>query len=325
MSAHPAASLPELPRFEVSEYRPDGGFSVPGVGMLVSALVLIGAALGFVAHWVSQYIYLILLFPALIGLALGFVGQRMVRTGHVRNPLIGGLAGLLGGVLAMGMMHYFDYETFKKEVEALQPEIRALAQMTPQQRAQVLREDLTVKQRQELEMVLKAVKVASFFQYMDLEAQRGVELKKTGSSVGGINLGYWGSYTYWIIEVLIVAGITLAMVKEACRQPYCTGCDQWKTLRLLGYFGSGPAMVAAAIRSGDLNSIREMTPTSNPTDLRLTAAACTSCMGQGDVDLKLESLSTDNKGNVKPTTVAHVRYPAGAFPYLEALFAAPEA
>ena len=51
--------------------------------------------------------YLILLFPLAIGAAIGSIGVQLVEAGKVRSPLLGGVAGLFGGVVAMFAMHYF--------------------------------------------------------------------------------------------------------------------------------------------------------------------------------------------------------------------------
>jgi hypothetical protein len=174
------AGAGQLPRFQVSDYHPDGGVSAAGVAMLVSALVLIGAAMGFVAHWISQYFWLILLFPVGIGLILGFVGQRMVKSGRIRNPAVGGLAGFLGGALAMSLMHYFDYESFRKQLARVDPQLLQIARLRPEQRQRLIRDDLSEHNRRALEALFEAGQVKNFFDYMDMEARFGVELKKTG-------------------------------------------------------------------------------------------------------------------------------------------------
>ncbi|WP_428939475.1 hypothetical protein [Fontivita pretiosa] len=320
ISTHVPAGAGELPRFQVSDYHPDGGVSAAGFGMLVSALVLIGAALGFVAHWVSQYFWLILLFPIGIGLILGFVGQRMVKSGRIRNPAVGGLAGFLGGALAMSLMHYFDYESFRKELAQVDPQLLQIAQLPPEQRQQLIRDDLAEQDRQALEALFEAAQVKTFFDYMEMEARHGVELKKTGRGQG-LNLGYYGSYIYWIVEILIVAGITFGMVKNATSQPFCAACDQWKQSRVLGFFSGDPAAATRSIQAGDLNQMRAAGSTAELTNHRLSVAWCSSCGDEGTIHLKLEQITTDGKGNVTTRTVAHGTYPAVAMSALAALFA----
>src|SRR5688500_6072686 len=112
-SASAATPSPLPPPYTVKPYKPDGGTTMPGLMMLIGAIVVTGAILGFIAHFVAQAFYLILIFPVLIGFGLGDVGMRMVRAGRVRNPIIGGIAGFLGGTLAMFMMHYFGQQKYR--------------------------------------------------------------------------------------------------------------------------------------------------------------------------------------------------------------------
>jgi hypothetical protein len=319
-SASVTGAQSALPRYNVTPYRPDGGFAVSGMGMLISALVLLGAALGFVAHWVSQWFYLILLFPVGIGLALGAVGHRMVKTGRVRNPLLGGLAGFLGGVLAMTMMHYFDYDKARKVVESSDPMFVKVAKMPADERAEFFRmQDIAGEDQEGLERAVAAYN--SFPKYMDLQAREGVQLKKaTSSSDKGLNLGYYGSYIYWIIEILIVAGITFGMVKGATAEPYCRPCDQWKTPDVLGFFRGDAGSAASAVAAGDLEALRRSDPTSDVTAVRLTAASCASATNQCAVDVKLEQLTTDSNGNVKANALSHATYPVEALVHLKSMF-----
>jgi hypothetical protein len=118
-----------------------------------------------------------------------------------------------------------------------------------------------------------------------------------------------------------VAGITFAMVRKATSQPFCAACDQCKQSRVLGFFSRFPAAAIRAIQAGDLNQIRAAGATADVTDRRLTVACCTSCGDEGAIDLKLEQITTDRKGNVTTRTMAHTTYPAAAMSALAMLFA----
>lgn len=286
--------------------------------MLVGALVVTGAILGFVAHFVAQAFYLILVFPFLIGLGLGAVGVRMVSAGRVRNPWIGGLAGFLGGALAMFMMHYFDQQKFRDQAMESQPGFAAVVEMSPQEREQLMG-DLEPADR---EMVLREIRAAeSVWGYLDLQAHYGVTIGKPGrSGESGMNLGYYGSYIYWLVELLLVAGITYGMVYGATKEPFCADCEQWKRAKVLGFFGAEPQLATAAVESGDVSKMKQISPTQEITDVRLTAHACDGCVDKGEADLKLELLTTDKDGKLQTKTLSHVTYPAAALPHLVTMF-----
>src|SRR5882724_503557 len=99
MVTNPLPAPPQThTNFSTVLYKPDGGYTIGGLLMLISTLAGVGAVLGYITHIVSQWFYLILLFPALIGLGIGLLGVRKVHAGRVRNPWLGGLAGFLAGI-----------------------------------------------------------------------------------------------------------------------------------------------------------------------------------------------------------------------------------
>ena len=320
-----SSSQPSPAVYDVRPYKPDGGAEGSGILMLVSALAFVGAALGFAAHWVSQYFYLIILFPILIGFVVGAVGVRMVRQGRVRNPLIGGLAGFIGGALAMLMMHYFDYRSFRDSLAELDPEWRTIAQLPAAEREQLLAEVEDVADREQLAAVFRAAAVGSFGEYMQYAAHEGVEISSSRGSGNPMNLGYYGTWIYWGIEMLIVAGITYAMVRGSTADPYCRECGAWKEQRTLGGFhGESAASALAAtdaLESGQLDRFRAAGANNVVGSLPVTASCCPRCAGE--IDLKVEHATVDGKGNVQKKALAHVTYPRAALDPLSELFSKP--
>lgn len=320
-SQPPVPSAPASGRFDVTPYRADGGFAASGVVMLITALAIAGAVIGFIAFQVSKLFYLIILFPIVIGLVVGFVGVKMTKAGRVRNPVIGGVAGFAAGVFAMLVMHYSEWQRFKGEVDD-DPDQAALVALPADQRDKLMiAEGASPEEREQADKAVAAYH--GFPAFMDFQATLGVRIGKatSGSSDKGLNLGYYGSYIYWIIEVLIVAGITFAMVRSASAEPFCVGCNEWKQPRVIGFLQAEPNAAAVAVRSGELQRIVEAGPTSEvATQSRVTVAECR-CGTEGAADVKLESLTTDAKGNVQAKALAHVRYPGAAVPYLNAMFA----
>jgi hypothetical protein len=310
------------PVYPVRPYRPDRISPTGGMLMLLAAMVIAGGILGFVVHIVRQYFYLILIFPVLIGLFMGAVGVRMVHMGRIRNPWVAGLAAFFGGVAAMTLMHHFDYEKLQKQLASVPPEMKTLAAMTSQQRQTALASsDLTSAERRELEEeFLPMLRIGNFVDYLNYRAHVGVSLKKAGRSGGGMNLGYYGTWIYWVIELLIVAGITLAMVSSSAAEPFCAPCDKWKEPRKLGFLGNDPAAATRAINSGDLNAIQASNAGQIGTPLQVSAACCGNCGDAGEIDVKLQHVTLDKEGKLQEKTLTHVTYPATALPALETIF-----
>jgi hypothetical protein len=314
-----------LPRFSVRPYTPDGGFTMGGVLMLAAAMVLAGAAMGFVAYYVSKLIYLILVFPVFIGFGMGAVGVAMVKAGRIRNALVGGATGFIGGALAMSMLHYFDYREFRTSQSQQHADVFKIAQLPRAEREKLLNDDQTVtaQERQKASLYLDAMN--SLPGYMNwYAAEVGVRIKSTHASSKndqGTNLGYIGSYIYWSIEILIVAGITFGMVRATTREPYCPRCDQWKLSKVLGLLQTDGKTAKAAVLSGDLSAIAAAHPVAGAgPGINVSASACPGCSGQTDVDVKVEQITKDKQNKIHKTTLAQVTYPAEALPLLAQLF-----
>jgi hypothetical protein len=135
-----------------------------------------------------------------------------------------------------------------------------------------------------------------------------------------MNLGYTGSWIYWGIELLIVAGITFALVYDSTSQPYCRKCQRWKTPRVLGHLRGQPAETTTALREGNLSPITANQSGDDPRNLRVTVACCDACAGQSPIDLKLEQI-TPTKDGEQTKTLTHLTYPPHALPTIASLFA----
>ena len=215
-------------------------------------------------------------------------------------------------------MHQFDQQKFRKEAMTEQPGFAQLVSLSSEERQQILG-DVDPVQREDMLRVLRAAD--SVPGYLDLQAHYGVTIGKPGRTGDkGMNLGYYGSYIYWLVELLVVAGVTYGMVYGATKEPFCAGCEQWKRPKVLGFFGTEPTMAAAAVESGDLSKVRQSNPTQEITNVRLTAHACDGCVDKGEADLKLELLTTNKEGKLEAKTLSHVTYPAAALPHLVTLF-----
>ena len=318
----PTPAPTNLPKYDVRPYQPDGGFTTSGLVTMLGAMLVAGAGIGFAAHWVSQLFYLIILFPILIGLFLGAVGMRLVKFANLRNPLLGGLAGFVGGVSAMTMMHYFDYQKFRRDVVNNAPDVADVARMPAGQREGEYPQFENPAGAREL-----VEAYASFPGFMNFEARQGVEIKSTrgsSSSAKPLNLGFVGSYIYWVVELLIVAGITFAMVRGQTREPFCAECSLWKSFRRLGAFAGEPDAALAGVTSGDVNALAAAKPGALSSPLELHVAECANCRRAG-ASVKLEQLTTNHKGQLERKVLAHTVWPVESVGVLDSLFAPPVA
>ncbi len=308
--------------YPVSNYRPDNGFETAGIVQLLGALAITGALLGLIADYISQWFYLVILFPVGIGIALGFVGGKVIHQSKIRNASLAALAGLLGGLFAMFVMHYSSYYRFAKQFETLDPQLKTYLEDTPEAKAtfmQSLGDEDSVAFK-EMDDAYEASR--SFITYIEYLAHEGVSISNHGRK--GINLGYWGTYIYWLIEIGIVAGIAFITLRKQARFPYCGRCHNWKALEILGNFGGEKPKTLDVLKSGRVSEFTSCDPQpAAPTGLVLTMASCSKCREMVPADLMLESVTLNRKKERKQKELTSVTYPGLAMKDLRSVFTFP--
>lgn len=310
LEATPAGPIPVQP------YVSDGQFSANSLLMLATGMLIVGAILGVAAHFVEQIFWLILVFPIGIGFLLGMAGIKMVKLWHVRSPMIGAVVGLVGGVTAMLCMHYAGYLHYRNEIEKNES-IQQIMAMSPADQAEVVAGSKEPMQTQYLIDSLH-----NFKGYMDFVAYKGVEISNHGGTP--MNLGYWGSYIYWLVEIGIVAAVSLGVLKAECGKPYCAACGAWKKETTLGGLDSDSNQAAAALSAGDLAILKTCGPSQQLTNLMLYAASCPVCNGaQSPTDLRLVKFVPQAKGKAKQEVVKFVTIPTAFVPSVCELFLPP--
>src|SRR5262249_8509816 len=143
---------------------------------------------------VKKWLFLVIVFPLLIGLGEGGACLVGIRVGKLRHPALACVLGIFGGILTMFFVHFFFFLFFRN----------AIAPGT------------------------------AFARFLNDLASVGVTISRTTGGGSGMNLGYVGTWIYWIVEVLIVAGVSGAFCWIWARRPFCTRCNTWKTSRVLG-------------------------------------------------------------------------------------------
>jgi hypothetical protein len=312
-------------RFETTPYRSDGGFGMAGSGILIGLSMAAAVALGWLVTIIEQWVYLILIFPLLIGAIVGVVGMIGIKLGKVRSPALGGLAGFLAGCVAMLSMHYFDYLAFRAEVDRdFPPDKRAVIEAMRPEQVRALPREI----QEEVVEDQRALRVKSFLAYMDYQATNGVTIQRVGhggANDRGMNLGYIGSFIYWGIEVLIVAVVAFVIMMGAAAVPFCRECMAWKQERKLGTLAFRPgdvgaAQLVAALGAGEVTRLIDYKPSPADGPLHLSAAVCPKCGDQGTVDVKLTHKYKTAKNEERAQQLLHVTYPGEALRALEAVF-----
>lgn len=315
--ANDLSNAEPLGYFEVRPYKADGGYSMGGVLQLIGTLGICGMILGAITSFISQYFYLVLLFPIVIGGIMGAIGAFFIKMFHIRAPLMCGLAGFIAGCLAMIAVQFTDYRNFQSQLgpdaEVLMEiadnfdELKANMEELPEEVKALIEE---LDQNPEF---LRALRVKTFFDYVDFSAHQGVEI---GRARGGkaMNLGYTGSYIYWGVEMLIVAGIAFMIMSGAADEPYCPECGVWKDQRVLRDIDDA-THVSNRLSSGHIEAFPVGESTAMP-DARVTLSVCPDCGEEGDIDVKVERVKVNAKEEESTSMLSHTTYPGEALAVL---------
>lgn len=284
-----AAEATPPPRFQTQPYVPDGSAKPLGLALTLGGGLVAAVLVGFLAGFIGQWFYLVVLFPFIIGFALGGAGIGLIKVGKLRNPLLAGIAAGLSGVMAMGTMHYVNYQ---RDLDTAAVKLAV--------------------DRAALENGI------SFARYLDLSAQEGVTISRATGKDKGMNLGYVGSYIYWLVEMILVAGVAWVMMRKTAAAPFCASCNTWKNDRPLAMV-TVPAedMAVRAVQEGDVVSLLSCAGPIQAQGLLLKTAVCPRCGAEGEVDVALERVTKNSKGQKQMTLVTRATYPGEVLRFLQ--------
>jgi hypothetical protein len=290
----------------------------------LGVFLVAGTVLGVIAFYVSKMIWLVMIFPVLIGAILGGIGIWIVKRHKIRHPALAGVAGFLGGCLAMLAMHYAEYLDARADArQKLGPVFIALLEMPADQRDALLAPD--PKMKADASRAAKAYN--SFFGFMDEAAVEGVEIKSTRGGGKETNLGYVGSWIYWGLEVLIIAGISFAMVRSKASEPFCIDCGTWKNRVQVAALCVTGDRLDQVVRDGEPWAVLKdgsSPPEREAADLYVDV--CPHCQEKAPFEVQAVRRMWNKKREIKGVkNYARVTFPGEALPVLLAQFQPPQA
>jgi len=268
------------------KYRASGEFPISGALKGLVICVLVGIVVGGLAHLLGRYFYLLILFP----IAMGFAGMMAltysINTGKIRNISIAILLGLICSVSLYGSMHVFDYLQFKSEIKA-----------------SITAEDPELTANEEgIQAIIDGwleteVGDTGFMGYMKFSAKQGVSIGKVGRDGG--NIGKVGTYVYWLIEFLIIAGFILSGSTSAS-EPFCSPCDTWyEKMELIPTTVESVEEITSAVDRHDFGTAaQKLDPTDQAPCAMIEYHRCPNCQNS-DAVMKIQGISIDKKGNKK--------------------------
>jgi hypothetical protein len=246
---------------------------VPAGGALLLLLVILvgGFAIGALASFLANVLYIILVFPFLMGAIGGEFSLLSIRYGKIRNPSVALVGGLLMGLVIVVSFWLVSYLQFTNNGAAFANSAQP-----------------------------------DFFKYIQVMAQKGVPVIHIGN-VDLLNLGPVFSWIYWAFEIILIVWLSSRPGKTQAREPFCETCNHWYPKpALLGTLGSSRQKeVLNLIESGQLQKLGEELQ-SNPAlpNVGVFLATCGADCVDGDSYLAVNRQVRSSRGGVGATGLA---------------------
>ncbi len=196
-------------------YRSSGRVPFGGWIALVLATLIGSLVIGGIVFAVSHLIYLIVLFPLLMGAIGGGLLVLVVKSSKVRSPILAGLFGLILGIGIVGVYRFAEYYIdFRNEItnSIRESEGQDISQQDIDEFIDLSLEDETGS--------------SGFVGYLKYAASLGTTITRSSGS-SEMQLDERATWIYWGIELLIVALIAAGMAFGAARQPFNEEAGEW--------------------------------------------------------------------------------------------------
>ena len=198
------------------QYRASGIAPLSGVIVALIAGLIAAIVMGGILYAIEHYtgFYLIVAFPALAGACAGFALTKAVNLMKIRNGAVAALIGLIAAIALVGTYHYGKYELELKD-DARQFLISKNLPVT----------GAAVNETTD-EYLKSETGATGFVGFLQLEAQQGFSISRSGSSSGSEikGVGYW---IYSAVEFGIVLLVIAVSAWQAATKPFNEAQQQW--------------------------------------------------------------------------------------------------
>jgi uncharacterized membrane protein YeaQ/YmgE (transglycosylase-associated protein family) len=256
--------------------------------MLILAAVVGGAIFGALVSLIANLVYLIILFPLVMGAIAGVLVSSTVRSGKIRNPGVAIVGAVLAGFVIYGAMWATDYFQFRNTVKT------ELLKDSPKFDSSKIEELI------DLGLMMETGQ-SGFVGYVLYQDKQGVSIGRVTSSGKGVNLGPTFSWVYWGIELLIILWVAIVIGKKPASDPFCESCERWYGKeQFLGTLGASRSKeLLALVEGGQFAKLGEELQ-SNPAtpNLGVFMATCGKDCTAGEAFLAVRTQTRDSKGNL---------------------------
>ena len=265
-------------------------FSFNGIVMLVLATIFAGIVLGLLLGFVGQFFFLVGIFPALVGIAGGYVLAQAIKKFKMPNKAVAILMGILMGVMIYGSYTYFDYLQFQNQLyDAMvtfgDPTLYIFKDMDKATLTNFLLQETTGS--------------TGLIGYWKSTVNAGISIISMGGMGSNFPFNPLWSTLYLISEFLLIAGFAIQGAWEQVNRSFCSRCREWydKGKELALFEMEDENKVINAIEHDRYDELKEIMPieVSKLPCLILKAHSCLKCHNETPL-LELSRLTVGDKG-----------------------------
>jgi hypothetical protein len=238
----------------------------------MSCIVLLGGgAIGFIGYLVAKVIFLIYIFPFLMGLAGGILLDAQNRKAKIHTQKAAIFFGVLMGLAIYLGLRFPSYLQFRSNSR------------------NAFREDILAEgndpQDYNLDGIVDRALVhetglTGFLGYLIYRSQTGVTLT-TISTGANTNLDPFATWMYWLFELGLMTVLPIIMLRKSASRSFCEQCNEWRSKpKHLGGVSLGRyEEILGLVKSQDFEHLGEVL--SEDTDLpsiEVYLDACENCV-----------------------------------------------
>ena len=219
--------------------------------VLMTILVaLAGVFVGVLASVFSQLIYIVLLFPLVMGITAGNIVGLAIRWAKVRKISQAVFLSLLAAVTIYGTFHYGRYVWFWTH---------ASAEIFSRLPRPIKEKDFNVAAAIVDYALKEETGHSGFVGYMLYKAKEGVSIGRFYSS-NGFNLGPVFTLVYWLVEFGIILYVPIYKGKKSIRMPFCEICGNWyrQEKHLGGTAAANESFLRDLLKKKDFMELRDL-------------------------------------------------------------------
>lgn len=266
----------------MARYVPSGKVGLPGFATVACLSLAAAVAGGVLFHFIGRLIYLILVFPAVWGVALGAGVALSVRVGKCRSVSLAAAWGILAPVASYAVFHVLE----NAQVRSTYVSVLLLEKdATPESARRRYDEELRREYGSD-----------GFWGELAHRADMGMSIQKVGrgSSAKEPTIRGVGMYVYWAVELGVVALCAFFLPLSAARQPFCEPCRTWFVKKEIAALDD--ARAEEGLRALERRDFRAFAACVGAGAHALSLEKCPKC-SESPVRVLVEAVTQDAKGN----------------------------